>query len=314
MYLVTGGAGFIGSHVIDRLLARGDKVLCLDNFNDYYDPDVKFRNIEHNLSHPDFELVRADIRDALEIKKLGAYPIERIIHLAAMAGVRNSIMHPRLYEQVNVGGTVNMLDLAKDISVKNFIFASSSSVYGNSAEVPFSETQNVDNPISPYAATKKAGELLAYTYHHLHHFPVSCLRFFTVYGPRGRPDMAPLKFTRLIDSGEPIEVYGDGSSQRDYTYIDDIVSGVVAASDKPHDYGIFNLGGSDPVRLDYFISLIEKNLGKKADIVHKGRQEGDVDMTYADISKARSMIGYDPKVSIEEGIERLVKWHKELSQ
>lgn len=314
MYLVTGGAGFIGSHVIDRLLARGDKVLCLDNFNDYYDPNIKFRNIERNLSHPDFELIRADIRDAQEIKKLGAYPIDMIIHLAAMAGVRNSIANPKLYGQVNVGGTINLLNLAKDINAKNFVFASSSSVYGNNKKVPFSETDNVDNPISPYAATKKAGELLAYTYHHLHHIPISCLRFFTVYGPRGRPDMAPLKFTQLIDSGNPIDVYGDGSSQRDYTYIDDIVSGIIAASDNPHDYEIFNLGNNKPIGLNYFISLIEKNLGKKANIIRKPKQEGDVDITYADISKAESLLGYKPKISIEEGIERLVKWHKEQSQ
>ncbi|MFA5142341.1 MAG: GDP-mannose 4,6-dehydratase [Candidatus Woesearchaeota archaeon] len=310
MYLVTGGAGFIGSHVVDRLLARGDKVLCLDNLNDYYPAEVKLNNIQHQMNHPDFEFLRGDIRDAKLMKELHKYPIENIIHLAAMAGVRNSIAHPKLYEKVNVGGTMNMLNLAKDLSVKNFVFASSSSVYGNNKKVPFSESDNVDNPISPYAATKKAGELMAYTYHHLYHLPVSCLRFFTVYGPRGRPDMAPLKFTRLIDSGKPIEVYGDGTSQRDYTYIDDIVSGIIAASDIPHPYEIFNLGNNKPVRLDYFISLIERNLGKKAQIMHKPKQEGDVDITYADISKAESLLGYKPKVSIEEGIERLVRWHK----
>jgi UDP-glucuronate 4-epimerase len=314
MYLVTGGAGFIGSHVVDALLNRGEEVVCLDNFNSYYDPTLKEQNIAHNSANPNYHLHREDIREMDKLQYgLAQYPIKKIIHLAAVAGVRQSIDFPYATESTNFRGTLNILELAKSFNVDNFVFASSSSVYGNNSKVPFSETDNVDAPISPYAASKKAGELLCHTYHHLYGFPVSCMRFFTVYGPRGRPDMAPMKFTQLINAGMPIEQFGDGTSKRDYTYIDDIVSGVIAAADTPHDYEIFNLGNNSTVELDHLIACIENSLGKKANIIQKPMQAGDVDITYADISKAKSMLGYAPATNIEEGIEKMVKWYRKQS-
>ncbi|MFH1406101.1 MAG: NAD-dependent epimerase/dehydratase family protein, partial [Nanoarchaeota archaeon] len=257
--LVTGGAGFIGSHVCDALLARGDIVICVDNFNDYYDPKTKEENIKHNFSNSNFRLFRIDILNQERLKEIFQQERpDKVIHLAARAGVRPSIKDSHLYYDVNVKGTLNLLELAKEFKIKNFIFASSSSVYGNREKGPFSETDCVDFPISPYAATKKAGEELCYTYHHLYGLNVFCLRFFTVYGPRGRPDMAPLKFTKLVDKGQEIEVYGDGTSRRDYTYVSDIVKGVLAALDRGFGYEIFNLGGSNPMEVNYLISLIEK--------------------------------------------------------
>jgi len=238
------------------------------------------------------------------------HKIDKICHLAARAGVRPSISNPFLYQEVNVRGTLNMLELAKRFRTKNFVFGSSSSVYGNRKEGPFSEEDKVDFPISPYAATKRTGEELCFTYHHLYGLKVSCLRFFTVYGPRGRPDMAPLKFTKLIDAGDEIEVYGDGSTKRDYTYIDDIVLGIRAALDGDFDYEIFNLGNSNPVELDYFVSLIEKELGKKAKKKYVGKQLGDVEITFADLRKSERSLDYKPKVKIEEGIKKLVEWYR----
>ncbi len=310
--LVTGGAGFIGSHVCDALLARGDQVICIDDFNDYYDPEIKEKNVSAHLNNLSFHLFKTDILDFKVMEKIFVdFTPDKVIHIAARAGVRPSITNPFLYEEVNIKGTLNLLELAKMFKIKNFIFSSSSSVYGNREKVPFSETDNVDFPISPYAATKRAGELFCYTFHHLYGLNVSCLRFFTVYGPRGRVDMAPLKFTSLIDKGEEIEIYGDGTSKRDYTYISDIVAGILAALDQNFAYEIFNLGNSQPVPLNYFVSLIENELGKKAKIKHVHQQQGDVEITYADISKSESLLGYRPKVSIEEGLKKMVDWYKE---
>jgi UDP-glucuronate 4-epimerase len=308
--LITGGAGFIGSHVCDALLKRGDKVICIDNFNDYYDPKIKEKNISHHTDNPDFALHRTDIRDMEAMRSIFSKESpDKVIHLAARAGVRPSIEDPLLYQDVNLKGTLNLLELAKEFKIKNFIFASSSSVYGKNKKTPFSESDSVDNPISPYAATKKAGELLCYTYHHLHNMNIACLRFFTVYGPRGRPDMAPYLFTKCIEKGRPIQRFGDGTSKRDYTYIADIVSGVIAAVDKELGYDIINLGNSQTVELNHLIQVIEKKLGKDAEIVQKPMPEGDVPITYADISKAKELLGYDPKTGIEEGMGDFIDWY-----
>lgn len=308
--LVTGGAGFIGSHVVDRLIERGDDVVVVDDFNGYYSPSLKRSNVAHFSDG--VEIYERSITDDLD--DIFADGIDAVIHLAAHAGVRPSIENPKLYVDMNVVGTQNILDTMVRLKVKKLVFASSSSVYGNNQKVPFSEDDTVDYPISPYAATKKANELMCYTYHHLHGMDVNCLRFFTVYGPRGRPDMAIAKFTRLLSDGEPIEMYGDGTSQRDYTYISDIVDGVIGALDKDFGYEIFNLGNSETVELKRLVSVIENALGKKAQVVHKEMQQGDVDITHADISKSRKMLGFNPTVSIEEGVKRYVQWLKGLSE
>lgn len=309
--MVTGCAGFIGSHAVDRLLSSGKNVVGVDNFDSFYDPSIKMKNIEHNLDNNNFVFYRADIRDKAEIDQIFEdNDIDVIIHLAARAGVRPSIQDPLLYEDVNIKGTLNLLELSKKCGIKNFIFASSSSVYGVNEKVPFSESDMVERSISPYAASKKACETYCYTYHHLYGIPVVCLRFFTVYGPRQRPEMAIHKFTRLIDNGQEIEMYGDGASKRDYTYITDIVDGIVAAIDKRSGYEIINLGDSKVVELQYLIALIEEKLGKKAMIKKMPVQPGDVPITFADISKAKTLLGYAPKVSIEDGIENFVKWYR----
>ncbi len=308
--LVTGGAGFIGSHVCDALLERGDSVICVDNFNDYYSPEIKRRNIKHNLGNKEFKLFETDILDFEGMKKIfESERPDKVVHLAARAGVRPSIKNPFLYQEVNVKGTLNLLELAKDFKIKNFIFGSSSSVYGNNKKIPFSEEDNVDFPISPYAATKKEGELNCYTYHHLHGLNISCLRFFTVYGPRGRPDMAPYLFTKSMLEGTPITRYGDGSTSRDYTYVSDIVKGILAALDQNLTFEIINLGNSSPTKLNELIAFVEKHVGKKAEIVSGEIPPGDVMITYADISKAQKLLGYVPQVSLDEGIGKLVKWY-----
>ncbi len=311
-YLVTGGAGFIGSHVVDRLLANGKKIICLDNFDNFYDPAIKRRNISEAIKNPDFKLIEGDIRDLKLLKDIfSSHKISHVFHPAARAGVRPSIADPLLYEDVNIKGTMNMLEMAKEFKVENFVFASSSSVYGENKKVPFSESDNVDKPISPYAATKKACEEICFTYHHLYNISITCLRFFTVYGPRQRPEMAIHKFTRLIDEGKKIPMFGDGSSKRDYTYIDDIIDGVMKSLDKRHAFEIFNLGESETTELRKLISLIEKNLGKKAQIDEQPNQPGDVSITYADIEKAKSMLQYNPTTKIEKGIELFIKWYRE---
>jgi len=311
-FLVTGGAGFIGSSVTDRLLARGDSVVCLDNFDEYYSPAIKRRNLEGALKDKNFKLIEGDIRDLDLLKGIFASEgIDMIFHPAARAGVRPSIVDPMLYEDVNIKGTMNLLEMCKEHKTKGFIFASSSSVYGKNKKVPFSESDSVDNPISPYAATKKACELICYTYHHLYNINVTCLRFFTVYGPRQRPEMAIHKFTRLIDEGKPIPMFGDGLSKRDYTYIDDIVDGVLKAIDHNVPYDIFNIGESQITELRELIGYIEKYLGKKAVIDRLPDQPGDVPITYADITKSRKVLGYDPKTKAEEGVKKFMEWYKE---
>ena len=309
--LITGGAGFIGSHAAERLLARGDRVIGLDNFDPFYSRGIKEGNIRSALAHPSFRLAEGDIRDAETVSRLFAEEKpDAVFHSAAKAGVRPSIADPLGYQDVNIRGTLVLLEAARKAGVRHFVFASSSSVYGENPKVPFSEDDFVDHPISPYAATKKAGELLCHTVHHLSGMPVTCLRFFTVYGPRQRPDLAIHKFTRLIDEGQPIPVFGDGSTSRDYTYIDDIVDGVVRAIDRPDGYRIINLGESTTVTLSEMIAEIERALGKKAVIDRQPLQPGDVPRTYADVEKARRLLGYEPRMPFREGIERFTAWYR----
>lgn len=312
--LVTGGAGFIGSHLCERLLSDGDHVICLDNFDSFYDPDIKIKNVEemNRKFSSQFELVTGDIRNPDHLKGIfQKNQIESIVHLAARAGVRPSIIEPLLYQDVNIRGTVTLLEACKEHQIKNFIFASSSSVYGENQRVPFTEKDLDIQPISPYGATKRAGELLCYSYHHLYGIDIACLRIFTAYGPRQRPEMAIHKFTRLIDRGEKISVYGDGSSRRDYTYIDDLIEGILGVIRYHKGFEVYNLGESQTTSLIELIKLIEGSLGKKANIEMLEPQPGDVSITYADISKAKRMLNYQPKVKMEEGIKRFVDWYKQ---
>lgn len=311
--LVTGGAGFIGSHTCDKLLSQGYKVICVDNLNTYYDPKVKKRNISHNLKNKNFKFFKVDIAHYNNLAKIFAKnKIDKVVHIAARAGVRPSIENPHIYESVNIKGTLNLLDLSTKFHIENFVFASSSSVYGVNHKVPFSETDVVDDQVSPYAVTKRSGELFCHTYHKLYGLNVTALRFFTVYGPRGRPDMAPYKFSARIDKGLTIQMYGDGSSARDYTYIGDIVEGVVAAVKKPLGYEIINLGNSTPIKLKKFIATIEKVVGKKAIIEQQEIPLGDVPVTYANINKAKKLLGYNPKVSLEDGMKKFFEWYKDV--
>jgi UDP-glucuronate 4-epimerase len=313
--LLTGGAGFIGSHVAEALLARGDFVLALDSFSDFYDPMVKRRNIKAIYrAYPDgrFAVCEADIRDAQALRlAFESFAPDAVIHLAACAGVRPSIENPELYWDVNLMGTVKLLDRMAAQGVRRLVFASSSSVYGDNEKVPFSESDPVDHPISPYAATKKAGELLVHTSHHLHGLSCACLRFFTVYGPRQRPDLAIAKFSGLMLDQKPIPVYGDGATSRDYTYIGDIVDGTVRALDwtaGPGQYDVFNLGESRTISLDEMIEALERALGVKAQIERLPPQPGDVRRTCADISRARAVLGYNPATSFDAGLSAFVRW------
>ena len=309
--LVTGAAGFVGSHVVDALLAAGNKVIAVDNLNDYYNPDFKEGNISGHLGNANYSIEKIDIRDKEAVDSVFAkHKIDKIIHLAARAGVRPSIEDPLIYEQTNVLGTMHLLNAAKENKIQQFVFGSSSSIYGNSKETPFSEDMKTDKPISPYAATKKAAELICHTYSHLYKLPITCLRLFTVYGPRGRPDMAPYKFTKAISEGTEITMFGDGSSQRDYTFVKDIVSGILKALEKPFPFEIINLGNSKPVELKKFISVIEESVRKKANIKQIEMQPGDVDITYANIDKAKKLLGWEPTTSIEEGMKEFVAWYK----
>ena len=311
-HLVTGGAGFIGSHLIERLLSEGHKITCLDNFNDYYDPAIKRKNIKNASQHPNYQLIEANILDEKKIKEIFQENIfDTVVHLAARAGVRPSVQNPQLYQEVNIRGTMNLLELAKEMGIKKFVMASSSSVYGNNKKVPFSEADPVDNPISPYAATKKACELIGYTYSALYDISVTCLRFFTVYGPRQRPDMAIHKFTKLIAHDKEIPIFGDGKAQRDFTFYTDIIDGLVASIERCKGYNIYNLGESRVVQLMELVALIEKNLGKKARKKWLPAQPGDVKITYSDISKAKTELDYNPKVAIEYGVSQFVEWYKE---
>jgi UDP-glucuronate 4-epimerase len=309
-FLVTGGAGFIGSHVCERLLKIGHAVWVLDDLNDFYDPRIKRRNLSdiQSLARP-FEFVQTDLTDRASVDELFAETkFDQIIHLAARAGVRPSIEEPARYQRSNVEGTVNLLEAARRQGCKKITMASSSSVYGVNAKVPFTERDPIFSAISPYAASKIACEALGHVYHHLYGMDVVMLRFFTAYGPRQRPDLAVHKFTRLIHEGEPIPVFGDGSTARDYTFISDIVDGVIACTEKELGFEIINLGESQTVMLRQLIELIESALGKKAVIDRKPVQPGDVPITYADISKARAKLGYEPRVKIEAGIPTFVDW------
>ena len=311
--LITGGAGFIGSHLVDRLLAEGDRnITVIDDFNDFYAPEIKRENMAGHLDNPNYRLVEGDICDAPLVRRFfenGEF--DTVVHLAARAGVRPSLRQPRLYNETNVTGTLCLLEAAREFGVRQFVFGSSSSVYGINCKMPFSEEDRIHQPISPYAATKAAGELLCHTYSHLYDFRTVCLRFFTVYGARQRPDLAIHKFSKLIWSGMPIQVFGDGSTRRDYTYIDDIIQGVHAAMDYEGSmHEVFNLGESETTELSRLIELLEENLGKKAVIERQPMQPGDVPITFADISKARDMLGYDPHTKIEEGLKRFTEWFK----
>jgi UDP-glucuronate 4-epimerase len=309
--LVTGGAGFIGSNLVDHLLAEGGwKVTVVDDLNDFYSPELKRQNIATHCDDASFKFVEADIRRAEDLRPVFEEDnFDVIVHLAARAGVRPSLLDPKLYVETNINGTMNLLELAREFGVKQFVFGSSSSVYGINSKVPFSEEDKIFHPISPYAATKAAGELLCHTYTHLYNIRTVCLRFFTVYGARQRPDLAIHKFTKLITEGRAIQVFGDGSTRRDYTYIDDIIQGVRSAigyDGTMHE--VFNLGESETTELSRLIELIEQSLGKKAVIDRQPMQPGDVPVTFADISKAKRLLGYSPKIKIDDGVPKFVEW------
>jgi UDP-glucuronate 4-epimerase len=309
--LVTGGAGFIGSHLTDKLLEEGGwNITVIDDFNNFYSPEIKWANIALHRSRAEFSVIVCDIRDVEKLRTVfenGNF--DCVVHLAARAGVRPSLKEPKLYVETNINGTMNLLEMVREFGIEKFVFGSSSSVYGVNCKVPFSEDDRIQRPISPYAATKAAGELLCHTYSHLYDIRTICLRFFTVYGARQRPDLAIHKFTKLITEGKPIQVFGDGTTRRDYTYIDDIIQGVRAAI----DYGgsmheVFNLGESETTELSRLIELIESSLGLKAVIDRQPMQPGDVPVTYADISKAREILNYNPHTKIEDGILKFVEW------
>lgn len=309
-FLVTGGAGFIGSHVCERLLRNGHQVWAFDDLNSFYDPQFKRRNLREiqALAMP-FEFIHGDITDRAALDEIfSSVPFDQVIHLAARAGVRPSLAEPALYQRVNVEGTVNVLEAARLNGVKKITIASSSSVYGMNAKVPFSESDPIFSAISPYAASKLAGEALGHVWHHLYKMDVAMLRFFTVYGPRQRPDLAIYKFAKLICAGKPIPVFGDGSAARDYTFVSDTVDGVVQCTQKEFGYEVFNLGESETISLSRMIELLETALGKKAVIERHPLQPGDVPLTFANISKAREKLGYDPKVKFEQGIKIFSEW------
>ncbi len=323
IFLVTGGAGFIGSNLCDYLFKSGHKIIIIDNFNDFYNPKIKRHNITqmknlmntNNISNDNLIIEEGDIRDINFLTRvISSYKIDVVVHLAAMAGVRPSIIEPLLYNEVNINGTLNLLDLCKQFSINKLIFASSSSVYGNNKKLPFTESDSVDFPISPYASTKKSGELLCHVYSHLYGLNIACLRFFTVYGPRQRPDLAIYKFTASMLKGNEISIFGDGTTQRDYTYIDDIIRGIdkaiTWASTGTNKYEIFNLGRSDTIMLKYMVQKLESEIGIKANIKYLPPQPGDVTITYADITKSKKILGYNPLTDFEHGISEFVKWFK----
>ncbi len=316
--LVTGGAGFIGSHVTEALLARGDEVICFDNFNDYYSPSRKRKNVAPFLGNPSYRLYEQDIRDLEGMEAIfasvkdpeGQEGIKKIVHMAALVGVRHSVENPLDYPSVNERGTLYLLELARRYEVRNFVFASSSSVYGANKKTPFSETDPTDRPLAPYAASKKASELLAHAYHHAYGLRCTSLRLFSVYGPRGRPDMAPYLFTQRISEGKEITLFDEGRPQRDWTYIDDIVLGVLAALDADFEYEVINLGYAKPVPMRDFVTITEELVGRKATIVSRPLPPSELFITHADISKARRLLGYEPKTSLEEGLPRFVDWFR----
>lgn len=309
--LVTGAAGFIGSHLAERLVCLGYQVVGLDNFDDYYSPAIKRENIRALDTEKGFSMIEGDIRDTdLLARIFSEHNIDLVAHLAARAGVRPSIEKPVLYQEVNIRGTINLLEASRTCGIKQFVFASSSSVYGSNIKVPFNENDKVVNPTSPYASSKAAAELFCRTYHHLYGLPVTALRLFTVYGPRQRPEMAIHLFARMIDSGEEIPVFGNGTSKRDYTYISDIIDGMIQAlTSQNQGFEIFNLGDSHPVALEYLVSLLEDALEKKAKIKRQPMPPGDMLITFAEISKARAGLAYQPAISIEEGIPLFIQWY-----
>ena len=311
--LVTGAAGFIGSHLSERLLSEGWKVLGVDNFDDFYDPQIKRQNVQDCLRNENFTLIEADIRDAAAMDDAAGGGVDIVVHLAAKAGVRPSIAQPALYTDVNINGTVVLLEAVRKHNIREFVFGSSSSVYGNNEKVPFCEDDNVDFPISPYAATKKAGELICHSYYHLYGIDITCLRFFTVYGPRQRPDLAIHKFAKLIEQQQPIPIYGDGTMMRDFTYIDDIIDGTVAAMEKCTGFHIYNLGESRPITVNDLVAHIEDALGKKAVRRYLAPQPGDVERTFADVSKATEDLNYNPRTTMQTGLKEFVIWLREKS-
>ena len=309
--LVTGGAGFIGSHLIDKLVERRDEVLCLDAFTANYPPAIKRRNISRHVDAKTISIVKGDVCDAELVSTVfGTFRPDKVVHLAASVSVAPSVVDPHNYERVNCAGTLTLLAECVRRQVGQFVLASTSTITGNADELPLRETDEA-RPVSPYAATKRAAELMCYTWHHLYGLPITCLRFFTVYGPRQRPDMAIHKFVRLIDRGRPVTRYGDGSSRRDYTYVDDIVQGVLASLDRVLDYEIINLGESRTIALSELIAAIEKVMGRRATIEEKPDRPEDVRETFADISKARTLLGYDPQFPLEEGLRRFWQWYQE---
>ena len=334
-YLITGGSGFIGSHLVEQLLKNGHSVINIDNFDDFYAYETKINNTLESLNvavdfkftskeedvkklisivnSENYTLYYQDIRDIAGLKSIfQQHKIDQVIHLAALAGVRPSIERPLEYEEVNIKGTMNLWELCKELNIKKFVCASSSSVYGNNEKIPFSELDNVDRPISPYAATKKCGEIMGHVYHHLYNIDIIQLRFFTVYGPRQRPDLAIHKFTKMIANNEAVPFYGDGSTARDYTFVDDIIDGIIKSSDylSKHDnvYEIINLGENEVVNLDTMLTTIEESLSKKADRNVLPMQPGDVQRTNADITKARQLIQYSPSTKFQNGIKKFVEW------
>lgn len=310
--LLTGAAGFIGSHTSRALLNEGHQVIGIDDLNDFYNPAWKEENLQPLKENKEFTFYKQDIRDLEGLLTIARqHRPEVILHLAARAGVRPSIREPLLYEETNVRGTLNLLEIAREQGIRQFVFASSSSVYGNQDKVPFSETDPCNAPISPYAATKKAAELLAYTYSHLYGINCIGLRFFTVYGPAGRPDMAPYLFTEAILTGRPINKFGDGTTRRDYTYIDDIVAGVAASINIDRRFEIINLGNNSPITLNEFISTLENITGNQMQVIEKEMQPGDVVQTYADIEKAKKLLRFEPKTSFAEGMSKFVEWFKQ---
>jgi UDP-glucuronate 4-epimerase len=314
--LVTGAAGFIGSWLTERLLGRGDEVVGLDNFDPFYDRALKERNLETARGNDAFRLVEGDLRNRSDVDALFSDGVfDAVVHLAAKAGVRPSLADPAGYYETNLIGTSNLLEAMREAGCRRLVFASSSSVYGNNRKVPFHEDDRVDAPISPYAATKKAGEELCHVYHAVHGFSILALRFFTAYGPRQRPEMAIHAFTRRLFEGEPIPVFGDGSMERDFTYIDDVVDGVVSALDHvlgTETFDILNLGESEPIRLSRLVSALERATGREAAIDRREVPPGDVDRTFADVSRARRLLGYEPHVGIDEGLRRFVEWYRRM--
>lgn len=312
--LVTGGAGFIGSHTCEAFVRRGDEVVCLDSFHDYYPREIKERNLERLRQSERFQLVEGDVRDLAAVEEVfSRYQPDTVVHLAARAGVRPSLAEPDQYLRVNIEGTLNLLRAAVQHPPQRFVFASSSSVYGCRNSLPYSEDQHITHPMSPYAASKVGAEALCFTYHHLYQLPVTCLRFFTVFGPRQRPDLAINTFVRLMLADQPIQMFGDGSSSRDYTFVGDVARAILAAADTELDFETINVGNSHPLTLRELIAAVGQAVGKEPQIEQLPAQPGDMLHTYADISKAKRLLGWEPQVSIEEGLAEFVRWHRETA-